>query len=91
MTHAVRSLGIAMLLLLSSVFVVGVLAQDANREDQPNGHGIVLDASTGEPLHALIFIVAPGKDIVLTGETGEDGIFKLHLPPGEPWLILSSR
>lgn len=82
MTHAVRSLGIAMLLLLSSVFIVGVLAEETNKEEQPNGHGIVVDSVTGKPLHALVFIVAPDRDIVITAETGEDGMFKLHLPPG---------
>jgi hypothetical protein len=71
-----------MLLLLSSVFIVGVLAQDTNREEHPNGHGIVVDSVTEKPLHALVYIVAPDRDIVITAETGEDGIFKLHLPPG---------
>src|SRR5210317_1587221 len=82
MTHAARSLGIAMLLLISSVFFVGVLAQENDRELEPNGHGIVVDAMTGKPIHALVFLVNPDMDMVYTAETGRDGIFKLHLPPG---------
>jgi hypothetical protein len=70
------------MLLFSSFFIVGVLAEETNSEEEPNGHGIVMDAVTGEPLHALLFLVNPEMDIVFTAETGEDGIFKLHLPVG---------
>jgi hypothetical protein len=82
MTHAARSLGIAVLLLLSSVFVVGVIAQETDRQHEANVYGKVVDAETGKGLHALVEIIAPDTGVVHTATTGEDGGFRFFLPAG---------
>ncbi|MGA1819462.1 MAG: hypothetical protein ACMUHU_00480 [Thermoplasmatota archaeon] len=83
MTRAIRSTAIAMVLLLSSILMAGVIAQETDVPREPNVHGIVTDALTEEPIHALIHIVGREKDMVHKFESGIDGIFKIFLPPGE--------
>ncbi|MGA1793179.1 MAG: carboxypeptidase-like regulatory domain-containing protein [Thermoplasmatota archaeon] len=82
MARALRSTGVAVILLLSSILMAGVIAQETDIPHEANVHGIVTDALTGEPVHALIHIMGKELDAVRKIESGRDGTFKLYLPPG---------
>ncbi|MBN1389596.1 MAG: hypothetical protein JXA22_03030 [Candidatus Thermoplasmatota archaeon] len=82
MNHQARSIGIAIMMLLSSVLMVGVIAQESDLRNEPNVHGTVKDALTEDPLLAFIHIVGREKEILYTLETGRDGTFKIYLSPG---------
>lgn len=79
----IRVAAIAFILLLSTFAIVGVFAQEAsNNEREPNVFGHVMDASTGEPISALVFMGGPTNDIRVAMEVDETGMFRILLPPG---------
>ncbi|MGA1872973.1 MAG: hypothetical protein ACMUHY_04815, partial [Thermoplasmatota archaeon] len=82
MARALRSAGIAFILLLSSILMAGVIAQETDRPREPNVHGMVTDSVTEDPVHALVYVVGREKDIMHKVESGRDGTFSLLLPSG---------
>ncbi|MFO8051186.1 MAG: carboxypeptidase-like regulatory domain-containing protein [Thermoplasmatota archaeon] len=74
----IRSIGIVLVLLISSVLMAGVIAQDEQRE--PNVYGFVTDEENGGGVEAAVhFSGGPNVTVRVVSESGH---FRVHLPPG---------
>jgi len=82
MAPSTRTMGIALLLLVSTFMVAGVIGQETDVQGDANVIGKVVDAASGEGIHAIVHIAGMRSDTTWELETNDEGMFRGYLPAG---------